>query len=239
MLDKVLQSASLQALAQELKECPSFLIEHLWDAPKAILSLLIQKVTGKNVCILSGKKDDRFLDNFLFLQGKEVLDLPPRELLSSETLPYSPDLLGKRLETLYLLAQNKDPQIIHCEVGAFLQKTLPPETLLSVCCHWKKGQELPFQELPAKLQELGYQRKPIASDKGEFAVRGGIIDIFPIASSDPFRIDFFGDQIDSIRVYDPIGQKSIRKVDEIFLCPASELDLLQKQEKNLTTLLAS
>lgn len=237
MLDKVFQSASLEALAKELKDNPSFLIEHLWDAPKALLCLLIQKVTGKNICILSGKKEDRFLNNFLFLQGKEILDLPPRELLSSEALPSSPDLLGKRLETLYLLAQNKGPQIIHCEVGAFLQKTLPPKTLLSVCNLWKKGQTLPFQELPTKLQELGYQRRAIASDKGEFAVRGGIIDIFPIASSDPFRIDFFGDQIDSIRIYDPIGQKSIRKVDEIFLCPASETELLQKQEKNLATIL--
>jgi transcription-repair coupling factor (superfamily II helicase) len=237
MLDKVFQSASLQALKEQLKENSSFLIEHLWDCPKAVLCLFIQKATKKNICIVSGKKDDRFLQNFLFLQGKDVLDLPPRELLSSEGLPCSPDLLGKRFETLYLLANHQSPQIIHCELGAFLQKTLPPKTLLSLCSHWKKGDALPFQELPLKLQELGYQRCSTASDKGEFAVRGGIIDIFPIASSDPFRIDFFGDQIDSIRIYDPISQKSIQKVDELFLCPASEIELLQKPATKLATLL--
>ena len=59
------------------------------------------------------------------------------------------------------------------------------------------------------LLKMGYQRRPVASEKGEFAVRGGIVDFFPVSSPDPFRIEFWGDEIESLRVYDPIGQKSV------------------------------
>ena len=101
----------------------------------------------------------------------------------------------------------------------------------------KKGTKIPFDELPQRLTELGYTRRPVASDKGEFAIRGGILDLFPVASSDPYRIDFLGDEIEKIRTFDPIGQKSIEKVASLFLSPARELPLLQKQ--NGSSLLAT
>ncbi len=236
-LDKIFsRSPSLQSLAAEIRKTDSLLMEHLWDTPKALLCLLIQKITGKNVLVVSGKKEDRFLDNFLFLQGKEILDFPPFEVLSSEGLPSSPDIIGSRLETLYKLSLKKKPVIVHAEVSALMQKTISPKTLSPLCSLIKKGQELPFEELPSLLTKLGYQRRPIARDKGEFAVRGGILDIFPISSSSPYRIDFLGDIVDSIRMYDPVGQKTVQKVEGMFLSPASEYDLI-KQEKKPATLL--
>jgi transcription-repair coupling factor (superfamily II helicase) len=236
MIDKILESEILQSFLDEIKKKDSLLLEHLWDSPKALLCLLAQKATGKNIFILSGKKEDSFLDNFLFFQGEEVLDFPAWEVLASEGLPSSPDISGRRLETLYKLSKKHKPLIVHAEVSALMQKTLPKETLIPLCSLWKVGQELSFHELPKLLSTLGYQRAPIARDKGEFALRGGILDVFPIASSDPYRIDFLGDEIDSIRIYDPVGQKTIKKVDEVFLCPASEWDLMN-QEKKLGTFL--
>jgi transcription-repair coupling factor (superfamily II helicase) len=85
------------------------------------------------------------------------------------------------------------------------------------------------------LIDLGYERKSVAIDKGEFAIRGGIVDIFPLSSFNPYRIDFFDEEIDQIRTYDPISQKSIDKVDEVFIPPAAEHTLL-REEKNLSTL---
>ena len=126
MLNKILESASLQAFYQEVQTSSSLLIEHLWDTPKALLCLLAQKATGKNIFILSGKKEDRFLDNFFFLQGEEILDFPPGEVLASEGLPSSPDISGRRLETLYKISKRVKPFIVHAEVSSLMQKTVSP-----------------------------------------------------------------------------------------------------------------
>ncbi len=75
----------------------------------------------------------------------------------------------------------------------------------------------------------------MVTDKGQFALRGGIVDIFPVSSAEPFRIDFFSDTIDEIRTFDPVGQRSIKKIDQLFFTPACEYDLLLK-ETNLQTL---
>ena len=93
-----------------------------------------------------------------------------------------------------------------------------------------------FSSIPSQLEQLGYKQVPVVSDKGEFSVRGGIIDIFPLSSFDPYRLEFFGDEIEEIRTFDPISQKSSGKVVEIFLSPASEVDLIS-QEKNPCTIL--
>lgn len=235
-LEKILKSASLQAFLEEFGKTNSLLLEHLWDTPKALFCLLIQKKLRKNVLIVSGKKEDRFLDNFLFLQGKEILDFPPWEVLSSEELPTSPDITGIRFEILHKLASKKEPFILHAEVSALMQKTVSPQTLLPLCSSLKKGQEISFDAMPALLSKLGYQRKPVAREKGDFALRGGILDIFPVSSSAPCRIDFLGNTIDSIRIYDPVGQKTIKKIEEVFLCPANEWALIKKEKKPATLL---
>jgi transcription-repair coupling factor (superfamily II helicase) len=83
--------------------------------------------------------------------------------------------------------------------------------------------------MPSLLSSLGYKRAPVVSDKGEFAVRGGIIDIFPTAATEPYRLDFFGDTLEEIRTFDPVGQRSLNKVESLFICPASEWLELKKE----------
>src|SRR5690606_32892579 len=113
----------------------------------------------------------------------------------------------------------------------------PPKEVLKPLLHiWKKGMKIPFDTIAEFLDGLGYKRAAVVSDKGEFAIRGGILDLFPVASSDPFRIELFGDEIEEIRTFDPVGQKSTGKVDEFFLCPAKELPLLQKAKKLVSIL---
>lgn len=236
MLNDLLKSASLQAFYEEIQTSSSLLIEHLWDTPKALLTLLAQKATGKNILILSGKKEDRFLESFPFFSGKEIIDFPSWETLPNENVPPSSDISGRRLEILYQITKKTEPLIIHSPLQGLLQKTISPKELSSLCTILRKGEETSFSRLPELLIELGYKKCPVASDKGEFAVRGGIIDIFPTSSFNPYRIDFFGDTIESIRTYDPIGQKSLSHIDSLFLSPASEWALLKKT-KNLVTLL--
>ena len=113
---------------------------------------------------------------------------------------------------------------------------LPPEAFENLFLNFAVGQTHSFQSIVEKLSKMGYQKCSVASDKGEFAIRGGIVDIFPVGTPDPYRIEFWDDEIESIRIYDPIGQKSVRKVEAVEITPAQELELI-KDRKQLSTLL--
>lgn len=229
------QSPALLAFSRFLNEESSLLVEELWDAPKAaLLALLAKSRNTQIVVITSERKESKLLDDLSFFHSQEALSLPSWEVLPEEQIAPSPDIVGKRLETLYQLLASTSPQILFCPLQSALQKVPLPKTIRSLCRHWKKGTELCFDTLPELLLSLGYQKSATTSDKGEFSVRGGIIDLFPVSSKEPFRIDFFADTIDQIRTFDPISQKSTGKVDSLFLSPASESHLLQTEKQKAT-----
>lgn len=215
---------------------PSLLIEELWEGSKAALIWLIAKATGKHVLVICGSTDDRLYDDVGFFPLPAAVDFPSWETLPGEEIAPSPDLVGKRLQVLHSIMNNPTPHVILAPLQAVLQKLPAKKNLKPLTQAWKKGSSLSFAEIPKLLSELGYRKCPVVSDKGEYALRGGIVDIFPLSSPDPYRIEFFGDEIDQIRTFDPISQKSIAKVDEFFLPPASELALIQK-EKDLCSIL--
>lgn len=119
---------------------------------------------------------------------------------------------------------------------ACLQRLIPPASFTKLNLAIEKGENFGFDKLILQLIEMGYQRKPVASDKGEFAVRGGIIDVFPVSSPESFRLEFWGDELESLRSYDPISQKSIKTVAKIEIVPALELELLQKHTNQASIL---
>lgn len=208
----------------------SILVEGLWDSPKALLASEAAK--KKSVLLITGgTREDRFYDNLSYFCPGTAVEFPAWETLPGEEIPPSPDIIGKRFEALHTLIHKKKPSIVLCPLPSLLQKIIPKEALAPLLHKWKKGSKVAFDKLPELLTSLDYKRSPVVSDKGEFAIRGGILDIFPVASSDPFRIEFFGDEIEEIRTFDPVGQKSIAKAEEIFLCPAKEMPLLQKASR--------
>lgn len=233
MLSKVEKSPSLVLLQEAFLTKNSFLMEGLWASTKALIISLLVKTTQKSVLVItSGEREDRLFSDLSYICPNLILEFPAWETLPGEEIPPSPDILGKRFEALHSLLHKKGPSIVLCPLPALLQKILPKETLSPLFSTWRKNTKISFQDLPEILSALGYVRNAIVSDKGQFAIRGGILDLFPVASSDPYRIEFFGDEIESIRTFDPAGQKSIAKVDSFFLSPAQELPLLKK-EKNL------
>ncbi|MGH2638898.1 MAG: CarD family transcriptional regulator, partial [Rhabdochlamydiaceae bacterium] len=208
------------------------------DAPKALLLKILQEASKKNILVLTAEiRSSKVIDNSAFFDLKNVFEFSPWETLPGEEIPPSPDIVGKRLEILHHLLLSKTPSVIICPLQAILQKVPSPAFFKPLCKIWKVGDEAPFSTLPKLLGELGYRRSPVVADKGEFAVRGGIIDIFPVSAPEPYRIEFFGDTIDNIRSFDPIGQKSITKVKQFFLSPAQEAELMG-QDGQPTTLLS-
>ena len=210
----------------------SVLIEKLWDAPKALLASITYETTNKNILIITGEahEEDRLFDDICHFHKEQILEFPAWETLPSENLPPSPDVVGERYTVLKELLDNKKPKIILSNLQACLQKLIPPKTFSELCIELSLNKEFPFTELQHKLLKMGYLRRPLAVEKGEFAVRGGLIDVFPVSLPEPIRIEFWGDEIDSMRIYDPIGQKSIGKISDVFITPARELELLKEEE---------
>lgn len=218
-----LSSDSLDFFRNNLAETPSLLVEGLSDAPKTVFLKILQEKSKKNILVItSDVRANKVIDNAPFFDLNDVFEFTPWETLPGEEIPPSPDIVGKRLEILHHLQTSKKPSVLICPLQAALQKVPAPDFFKPLCKTWKVGDEVPFSSLPQLLAELGYRRSPIVADKGEFAVRGGIIDIFPVSATEPYRIEFFGDTIDNIRSFDPIGQKSITKVKQFFLSPAQE-----------------
>lgn len=228
MLETLRRSKKLQAYCQAVEKNQDLVLEELWDAPKSILTALAAKSSQKNILIITGraKEENRLLEDLAFFYKGKIEDFPAWETLPTEKVSPSPDIVGVRSQVLYSLLQDPSPQVIVSSLQSCLQKLIPPQKLQNMCFEIKVGQEHAFSELIEKLSRIGYERKAVTADKGEFSVRGGIIDIFPVASADPVRMEFWGDEIDSLRFFDPVGQKSVRQIDKIFISPALEMEFV-------------
>lgn len=238
MLEKFNQSSFFEHFKKALSHESSLLFENLWDCPKALLALTAVKELKTSVLIITAKeKEDKLLDDLAFFSNQEALDFPAWETLPSEEIAPNLDLSGKRFLILDKLRKNHTHHVLVAPLVSCLQKVIPKETLSPYFQDIKVKMQYSFTKFIKHLDDAGYQRRPVTSDKGEYSVRGGIIDLFPIAAFNPFRIEFFADNIESIRSFDPTSQKSIEKVERFFLCPADEL-LLLKKSSHLESLLS-
>ncbi|MDP1834508.1 MAG: transcription-repair coupling factor [Chlamydiales bacterium] len=233
MLKTLLKSEGLKKLQESLRQEQTILLEGLWDAPKALLAAMAMETTGKHILILTGGSQEelRLYHDLALFTDLPVLDYPAWETLPSEGIAPSPDIVGERYHALKNLLNARKPHLIISSLQACLQKLIKPSTFAELNITIRQGATLPFATLLVKLDAMGYQRRPTASDKGEYAVRGGIVDIFPVGSPDPYRIEFWGDDVESIRTYDPIGQKSTATAGKVEITPGQELELVDKTEE--------
>lgn len=145
-----------------------------------------------------------------------------------DCLPYdrsSPSLrsTSERLATLHALQRKaQKPQLLVTTVNAALQRTLTPFRIRQLVARLAPGERIDLDRLTALLAANGYSRSETVRDPGEFAVRGGLVDLFPAGEENALRLDFFGDEIESVRSFDPASQRSIARIDGFTLLPASE-----------------
>lgn len=232
-----LHSPAIEELKKLLQEGHSSLFEELWDAPKAFLTTLAQETTHKNILLVmsSLQEESRLYQDLTYFSHVPVWEFPAWETLPSEGAAPSPDIVGARMEVLRALNSGQKGIVI-ANLQSCLQKLLPKKDLEVLHLHLKVGDELSLTLLIEQLMTFGYERKTMACDKGEMAVRGGLLDLFPVSSTDPYRIVFYDDKIESIRTYDPIGQKSIAPVNEISITLAHEWQRMQNEEQPTTLL---
>ncbi|MDP2430635.1 MAG: transcription-repair coupling factor [Pseudomonadota bacterium] len=146
-----------------------------------------------------------------------------------ETLPYDPlsphpDLVSERLSALWLASTAK-VDVLVTPAATAMQRLCPPSYLNAHAFLLKERDKLNADKLRSRLTEAGYSAVQQVLSPGEFAVRGGIIDLFPMGTALPYRIDLLDDEIETIRTFDPDNQRSLYKVAEIHLLPAREVPL--------------
>lgn len=129
--------------------------------------------------------------------------------------------LSDRIGALRALVES-DPKVIIATASSALERTLPVEVLESHFIHVKAGDEVSSDDLMDRLAELGYERQEPVREPGQFSRRGGILDVFAMGRDFPLRIEFFGDEVESIRAFDPVSQRSVESVGELRLAPSRE-----------------
>ncbi|MEN9344491.1 MAG: hypothetical protein RLZZ453_1278 [Chlamydiota bacterium] len=223
LLLRLQKSRSLTSVVSSVVKDASILLDGVDNSGgKAALLALLAETADRTIVIIGSGDEDQLLSDLPAFTTLPLLEFPAWETLPGEEITPSPDLVGKRLEVLHALTNNQTPALIVTSLQSALQKLPPPQELSSLITTWKKGDRLSFQKVGQQLTDLGYTQVPVVSDKKQFAVRGGIIDLFPLSSPDPYRVEFFGDEIDAIRSFDPVSQKSTQKVEQFLLTPAFE-----------------
>ena len=192
---------------------------------------LREKAAGKLTAIITSDATtaQRLLDEIAFFAPDLRCALFP----DWETLPYdtfSPhqDLISERLATLWRIQQkNKDSgaDVVIVPATTALYRLAPPSFLAGYTFEFKVKQKLDEARLKAQLTLAGYSHVTQVVSPGEYAVRGGLIDLFPMGSLVPFRVDLFDDEIDSIRTFDPDSQRSLYPVPEVRLLPGREFPM--------------
>ncbi|WP_270174063.1 transcription-repair coupling factor [Diaphorobacter sp. ED-3] len=190
-----------------------------------------EKAAGRTTAIVTADATDaqRLIDEMAFFAPELRCALFP----DWETLPYdsfSPhqDLISERLATLWRIQQrDKDTgaDVVLVPATTALYRLAPPSFLAGYTFHFKVKQKLDEAKLRAQLTLAGYQHVSQVVGHGEYAVRGGLIDLFPMGSAVPYRVDLFDDEIDSIRTFDPDSQRSLYPVPEVRLLPGREFPM--------------
>ena len=161
------------------------------------------------------------LYNSMINYDENVLLFPMDDFLTSEALAISPDLMITRLETIHALTTSK-PCVVITNLMGYLRYLPNHETYQNHILNLQKGDVIDPKVLVEKLISIGYNRDTIVNKTGEFGVRGFVIDVFPIDEDNPIRIEFFDEEIESIRYFDSDTQKSIKEIKNIEILPYFE-----------------
>jgi transcription-repair coupling factor (superfamily II helicase) len=156
--------------------------------------------------------------------GRRVHHLPGWEVPPFEALSPTPEIVAARAEGLYHLLQTPDPVVV-TTVEAWGQRCLPRAVFADAVTYLVAGEAVAPQALAERLVEWGYHRVPLVEDPGELSLRGGILDVFPAGYARPVRLDFVGDTVETIRLFDAASQRSLDRLEEVLVLPMREFAL--------------
>ncbi|MDM5314406.1 transcription-repair coupling factor [Fictibacillus sp. b24] len=206
------------------------LVAGLSGSARTMLISSLHENTGKPQLVVTHnlfQAQKLYEDLTSLLSEDEVYLYPVNDLISSEMAISSPELKSQRIEALNYLSQSSKGVIITPVAG--LRRYLPPVDVWKQSgLSFKMGEDIDPDQILNKLVAMGYERTSMVQTPGEFSVRGGIIDIYPLTEKNPLRIELFDTEIDSIRYFEAETQRSQDKVEQISIAPAEELILFEE-----------
>jgi transcription-repair coupling factor (superfamily II helicase) len=167
-----------------------------------------------------------------FAPDLEIIEFPAWDCLPYDRASPTLRIMAERIGALHRLQQKaKSPQLVLTTANAATQRTLTPFRIRQLVANLKPGERIGRDKLSALLTANGYVRTDTVHDQGEYAVRGGIVDLFPSGEEQALRLDFFGDEIETVRTFDPGDQRTTGRIDGFVLLPASEALLDEESVK--------
>ena len=196
----------------------------LSDSGKSyVINGIFEKIDNSIVVITHNEIDAKNLYEDLSLYSTDVYFLPIREVVFYNVDAISGDLRWARLKVINEILKKREKKIIVTSVDAMTTLYTPKQKYLEYSLTIKQGEEVDLKDISTKLMNCGYERVEVVEGKGEFSFRGGILDVFPPNAVYPYRIELFGDEIDSIRTFNIESQRSIEKIDKFDIFPAKEV----------------
>jgi transcription-repair coupling factor (superfamily II helicase) len=204
----------------------------VWGAPEGFDALLLaRRRAEQDGEMLHVARDDQRMARLtealaFFAPELEVLRVPAWDCLPYDRVSPNPELVAERIASLTRLFDKPDrPRLVLTTVNALVQRLPPRHALRGTSLTLKTNGAIQQDKLIGFLDANGYGRAGTVMEPGEYAVRGGIFDLFAAGEPEPVRLDFFGDTIESLRRFDPTTQRSGKRIDRLMLRPVSEVPL--------------
>ncbi len=199
-------------------------IAGLSGGTKAHLVTSLCRNLAQNGIIICGSEYDakKIYSDLEFFYGEKAIFYPSKEIEYYEALAKSNEYINERLSALKKLIHAHNDIVFVLSVDALLQFTIDFDTYVESIFEISVDDELKISDLSKRLVKLGYTHEDMVEGKGQFSIRGGIVDVFSPEADNPYRLEFFGDFIDSIREFDAIEQTSIQNIEKITVTAATE-----------------
>ncbi len=228
-----------------LKNSENINIYGLTDSQKAHITYSITRDLNKTSVIVCSNVHTakKLIQDLKFFAEREIVFFPSREIVYFDIEAESKEIEKQRMYAINKII-SKDKIILVTTIEAISQKMLPKETYQDIDIEINISSEIDKDKLVEKLFKIGYTRADLVEGPGQFAVRGGIIDIYPVSENMPYRIELWGDEIDSIRTFDKDSQRTVETVESFKIIPINEyiidkekidyvVEILNKEEKDI------
>ncbi len=221
---------SFKQLHQALAKPGAYSVCGLDDTQRLHVLAGLARKTGKMLLLVTATDQlaQYAVDDLTTFLGGKVALFPSREVSFHRVAAASADLAVRRIETLGAAASGGLRAMV-APVDALLYPLMPPSAFKSNVIFLKEGMQIEPADLIARLISAGYERVDVVEARGQCALRGGIVDLFPVGRAGALRLEFFDDELDSLRDFDPMSQRSITRVSGAVILPAHETLLTQEQ----------
>lgn len=218
------QSKDVQAIFNPIGQKQTQLITGMAGSARTLLLTALLEEANQPIVVVTQNlfQANQLLEDFTDLMPDDQLYLfPVDEVIHAEMAVSSPEAHAERVETLDFLLSKKPGVVIVPLAG--VRRLLPPKEVFEQAhLHIEVGGEVQLEQLIQQLVEMGYEREQKVAAPGEFSVRGGIVDIYPLAEDDPIRVELFDVEVDSLRYFDAGTQRSIQNAEEVTISPATD-----------------